>query len=114
MALGYCLPWHGDFDEQDNPIQDGEMYRPGIRTCGHRDCVRQSHIVRLKPESKQSTVDANLLAEIRQIVESNQGKKMQSKGQTICQLKICESPFLTKGLCSNHYATWRRYREKKA
>jgi hypothetical protein len=108
----YCKPWHGDFDEWENPIQDGRLFKAGIRTCGHRDCVRDLHIVKIKPEPKQRAVDADLLAEIRQIVESHQGKKMQHHGITICQLTACESPFLSKGLCSIHYATWRRYREK--
>lgn len=40
-----CYPWKGEFDLDDNPIQDGKLYRPGTRTCGHRDCVRTQHIM---------------------------------------------------------------------
>lgn len=40
----YCVPWHGDYDPEDNPLLDGALYRPGVRTCGHRDCVRPAHI----------------------------------------------------------------------
>jgi hypothetical protein len=41
----YCEPWHGLFDDDDNPIKDGELYKPGVRSCGHRDCVRAGHII---------------------------------------------------------------------
>lgn len=39
-----CKPWHGDFDENDNPMKDGVLYKPGERTCGARDCVNTNHI----------------------------------------------------------------------
>lgn len=41
----YCTPWHGDFDGNDNPMKNGRLYKPGKRTCGHRDCVNVRHIV---------------------------------------------------------------------
>jgi hypothetical protein len=41
-----CRPWRGEVDEDLNPI-DGQLrlYLPGIRTCGHRDCVNKDHII---------------------------------------------------------------------
>jgi len=42
---GTCIPWHGDFDDNDNPMQNGRYYMPGIRTCNHRDCVAADHII---------------------------------------------------------------------
>lgn len=39
-----CLPWRGDFDDDDNPIKYGRLHLPGNRLCGHRDCVQNSHI----------------------------------------------------------------------
>lgn len=42
-----CVPWHGDFDDDDNPMRKGRPYRPGKRTCGHKDCVQKSHIVKV-------------------------------------------------------------------
>jgi len=39
-----CLPWRGEFDEDDNPIKGTRLYLPGNRICGHRDCVAESHI----------------------------------------------------------------------
>lgn len=42
-----CLAWGGEFDKNDNPILDQHLYLPGYRLCGHRDCVRIDHIVRV-------------------------------------------------------------------
>lgn len=39
-----CEAWQGDFDEWDNPTDNGELFMPGVRTCGHRDCVNPDHI----------------------------------------------------------------------
>ncbi len=41
-----CRPWRGEVDEELNPI-DGQLrlYLPGVRTCGHRDCVNKDHII---------------------------------------------------------------------
>ena len=40
-----CVPWRGDFDRDDNPIVHGVLFLPGVRACGHRDCVNGLHIV---------------------------------------------------------------------
>ena len=40
-----CIPWNGDFDDEDNPLRGGVPYLPGIRTCNHRDCVQKAHII---------------------------------------------------------------------
>lgn len=41
-----CRPWRGEVDEYMNPIEENlRLYRPGIRTCGHRDCVAKDHII---------------------------------------------------------------------
>lgn len=39
-----CKPWHGLFDDWDNPVLDGHLVLPGGRVCGHRDCVEVSHV----------------------------------------------------------------------
>lgn len=45
-AFGKCIPWHGNFDAQDNPLNpDGTRFRPGKRICSHRDCVSLDHII---------------------------------------------------------------------
>ena len=41
----YCVAWYGKHDDDDNPITSvGKLYLPGVRLCGHKDCVRVSHI----------------------------------------------------------------------
>jgi len=46
-----CRPWWGEVDEDLNPIDKHlKPYLPGLRTCGHKDCVNKAHIVReLRP-----------------------------------------------------------------
>ena len=39
-----CLAWRGDFDENDSPMHDGKLFMPGVRECGHRDCINPEHI----------------------------------------------------------------------
>jgi hypothetical protein len=44
-AFGRCIPWHGDFDAQDHPLNpDGSKFLPGERLCGYRDCCNREHI----------------------------------------------------------------------
>ena len=74
-----CLPWHGAFDDQDNPLNDvGELFLPGERTCRHKDCCEPTHIVgspRL-PERKRGrpakVVDLDEAA-VREIVRKRNG-----------------------------------------
>ena len=41
-----CIPWTGEVDDDWNPIdQYGRPHRPGVRTCGHKDCVNRNHII---------------------------------------------------------------------
>ena len=46
-----CRPWWGEVDEDLNPIDKNlKPYLPGLRSCGHKDCVNKAHIVReLRP-----------------------------------------------------------------
>lgn len=39
-----CIPWKGDFDLDDNPMKNGELWKPGFRHCNHKDCVQPTHI----------------------------------------------------------------------
>jgi len=48
-ALGQiqCYPHKGEVNELWQPLDDsGALYRPGIRLCGHKDCVNSAHIVK--------------------------------------------------------------------
>jgi hypothetical protein len=42
-----CQPWRGRVDEDFNPIDEQlRLYLPGVRTCGHKDCVNRSHVIK--------------------------------------------------------------------
>jgi hypothetical protein len=42
-----CRPWRGEVDEDLNPIDRNlKLYLPGIRVCGHKDCVNKDHIIK--------------------------------------------------------------------
>ena len=45
---GKCLPWHGGFAKDDViPLDDdGRLVLPGVRGCGHNDCVNPSHVIK--------------------------------------------------------------------
>ena len=45
LGLITCQPWQFEVDADLNPIKDGELFRPGLRICGHKDCVNLVHIV---------------------------------------------------------------------
>jgi hypothetical protein len=41
-----CRPWRGEVDQELNPIDErGNLFAPGLRTCGYKDCVNRSHII---------------------------------------------------------------------
>ena len=43
----YCVAWQGDFDDDALVCLDdnGKPVHVGKRSCGHADCVRQSHLL---------------------------------------------------------------------
>jgi hypothetical protein len=44
-----CIPHHGEYDEEDNPMESGILVLPGIRICGHKDCVNIDHVITDNP-----------------------------------------------------------------
>jgi hypothetical protein len=41
-----CLAWSGDIDDDWNPIdENGDLYRPGERICGAKDCIDIHHVI---------------------------------------------------------------------
>ena len=46
---GECNPWSGDIDlDTMQPLKrDGSPHMPGIRTCGHADCVNRNHVINM-------------------------------------------------------------------
>ena len=52
-ALGkvHCWLWTGELNDNWEPItEDGELYRPGKRLCGLKDCVKQAHVIETDKE----------------------------------------------------------------
>lgn len=46
----YCHPHNGEVDANWNPINAlGDLFRPGERICGYKDCVNIKHIIAPKP-----------------------------------------------------------------
>lgn len=62
-----CFPWSGEVDNDFNPIDDrGRLVKPGIRICGHKDCVNGNHI------EKKTVSDVDL---ILGLVEAQEASK---------------------------------------
>ena len=55
-----CRPWTGEVDEDFNPIDKNlKLYLPGVRTCGHKDCVNKQHIVQPTPKDWTLELERN-------------------------------------------------------
>ena len=71
-----CRPWRGEVDEDFNPIDRNlKLYLPGLRTCGHKDCVNKEHIVKatverdIELERYDTTYRTGRLAELQDYLE---------------------------------------------
>jgi hypothetical protein len=53
LGLITCQPWQFETDADLNPVRDGKLFRPGVRICGHKDCVVVGHILPPHPEDMQ-------------------------------------------------------------
>ena len=62
-----CIPYTGELDELWRPINAvGDLYKPGERICGHKDCINSRHII-TPPKPVVSDLDIILMSsEIRQ------------------------------------------------
>jgi hypothetical protein len=64
-----CVPYDGEVNELWQPINAvGDLYLPGERICGHKDCVNKNHI--LPPEDK-TVSDLDLLLGLIEIQDFN-------------------------------------------
>ena len=53
-----CQPWRGRVDEEFNPIDEQlRLYLPGLRTCGHKDCVNRSHVIKSPTDLELERLD---------------------------------------------------------
>lgn len=63
-----CLAWNGDLDDDWNPIdENGELFRPGERICGAKDCIDIHHVI----TPKKSATDYKLLIAMHEMQEYN-------------------------------------------
>ena len=70
-----CVPYVGEVNEQWQPINAvGDLYLPGERICGHKDCVNTKHI--LKPEPK-------VYSEIDLLLSSVEVRKKHEKKEKV-------------------------------
>ena len=62
-----CYPFDGELDELWRPVNAvGDLYRPGERICGYKDCINGRHII-TPPKPVISDIERILMSsEIRQ------------------------------------------------
>jgi len=64
-----CIPHVGEVNESWQPLNAvGDLYLPGLRICGHKDCVNRNHI--RQPEPKTIS-DLDLLLGLAEIQDFN-------------------------------------------
>ena len=67
-----CVPYLGEVNEQWQPINAvGDLYLPGERICGNKDCVNKNHI--LPPEDK-TVSEIDLLFSSVEVRKKHKGK----------------------------------------
>jgi len=58
-----CYPYAGDVDELWRPLDaSGGLFRPGVRLCGHADCVNLNHIAGKQVHKRYANTLETLLA----------------------------------------------------
>jgi len=46
LGVLWCVIWKQELNEDWHPIDDeGELFMPGQRICGYKDCVAVTHVV---------------------------------------------------------------------
>jgi hypothetical protein len=49
LGVLYCAIWKYELNEDWHPIDDeGNLFMPGLRICGLKDCVNSEHVIRAK------------------------------------------------------------------
>jgi hypothetical protein len=80
----FCHPYTGEVDELWRPINAvGDLYMPGERLCGFKDCVNRNHVI--KP-AKKTVSDMDLIlmsSEIRQPSKQYALKQAKIKAEPI-------------------------------
>ena len=67
-----CYPYIGELDDLWRPIDDaGELYLPGERMCGLKDCVNRTHIVGQTHHRRKKITDLELLLTMVEVQDYN-------------------------------------------
>jgi hypothetical protein len=99
-----CISHAGLYDDDDNPLTDsGELYLPGARLCGHRDCVNRSHIQRPDEPPKENPW-LGVYAEVIEIAQR------PFSGTKVCAVTDCGRAHKGRNLCQNHWQMLLRQR----
>ena len=79
-----CYPYDGELDELWRPVNAvGDLYRPGERICGYKDCINGRHII-TPPKPVVSDLDMILMSsEIRQPSKTYVSKQGKIKAEPI-------------------------------
>jgi len=71
-----CYPYAGDVDELWRPLDaSGGLFRPGVRLCGHADCVNLNHIAGKQVHKRYANTLETLLA----LAEAQQWNRKNTK-----------------------------------
>jgi hypothetical protein len=75
LGVIVCNPWPFELDEQWRPItDDGDLYRPGERICGLKDCVRLVHVI---PAPVKTVSDTDMILMMHEMQQHNKRAKVQ-------------------------------------
>lgn len=77
LGLIKCFPYKGQVDDLWRPLKpDGELFKPGVRMCGHSDCVNSHHVVQdVSAVVKQVFKQSNKLISLSEATTILQGKQ---------------------------------------
>jgi len=80
LGVIVCYPYTGELDDLWRPIDgDGELYLPGERLCGLKDCVNRNHVIGLKYAKKPKQItDLELLMSMVEVQDYN--KRARTNG----------------------------------
>ena len=54
----HCYLWLGELDDDWHPIDKfGKLVAPGVRLCGHKDCIAGDHVVEVETPPSQRKLE---------------------------------------------------------
>lgn len=106
-----CKSHTGHYDDLDNPLtDDGQLFMPGKRSCGHSDCVQPAHIEGYEHQwipNSRSAFQRELAKKIYAQVAAIGANGYAPVGSP-CLMNECFYPVKARGLCMNHWTMFSR------